>query len=150
MGNLKDIFMMNLTVGTKEQALTAMCSMLINTGYVTADFMEEILKREQGFPTGLPVQLYGVAVPHVDSKHVIESQVVFAALKKPVVFQQMGNNQQNIDVSFIFMLAFRDPTEHLQHLQKLFLCLQDTAFMQKLNQIKNKSHLLQLINNIET
>lgn len=148
--NLNDILMMDLTVDTKEQALSAMSSMLINTGYVTPNYMEAILKREQSFPTGLPVQPYGVAVPHADSKHVIESQVVFAALRRPVVFQQMGNDQQDIDVSFIFMLAFRDPTEHLQHVQKLFLCLQDTTFMQQLNQIKKKSHLLQLINNIET
>jgi len=60
------------------------------TGYVSEEFAEDVWEREKIFPTGLPTQPFGVAIPHADPDHVKQSAVCLGILNSPVFFNQMG------------------------------------------------------------
>lgn len=72
-------------------------------------FAENVLKREEVFPTGLLINDVGIAIPHTDAEHVNDSQIAFMSLKTPVTFYEMGTADKEISVSLIFMLALKEP-----------------------------------------
>lgn len=87
-------------------------------------FAENVLKREEVFPTGLLINDVGIAIPHTDAEHVNDSQIAFMSLKKPVTFYEMGTADKEISVSLIFMLALKEPHAQLEMLQKLITMFQ--------------------------
>jgi PTS system galactitol-specific IIA component len=131
-------------VSTKEEALITMAQSLVKQKFVREHYVEQILGRERNYPTGLPVSPYGVAIPHVETEHVLQSQIVFAPLKRPVVFQQM-DGRGHVNVSFIFMLAMKDANHHLTLLGNLITKLQNDHYVQALRQVKGVYQLIEWI-----
>lgn len=116
-----------LSADTAEEVIQKMSDVLWIEGITKEGFGDAILKREKEFPTGLPTNPIGVAIPHTDSCYVKTSQVAFASLEKPVNFRIMGDNQGSvIPVSVVFMLALQNPKDQIDMLQKLVLSLQDS------------------------
>ncbi len=109
---------------SREQALESIADLLVEKQLVGTCFKKNILEREVTFPTGLPTVPYGVAIPHTDADYVTTQQIGFASLKKPIEFQMMGNSNEKVEVSLIFMLAIKNADEHLGMLQKLIEIIQ--------------------------
>ena len=77
---------MNQSFTTKEEALQKLSEELRKKQCVTDDFYQNIIRREEIFPTGLAINGMGVAIPHTDSQYVNESQVAFMSLKTFTVY----------------------------------------------------------------
>lgn len=133
----KELMMIGVEFGTKEEALKAMGTRLYEKGCVTDDFIENILDREEDFPTGLPTVPYAIAIPHTDTDKVIESKIALATLKTPVSFSAMGNSSSQIDVKIIFMLALNTPEKQLKTLQNLIEMVQNEQVVKKLGFVQN-------------
>ena len=58
-----------------QDAIRQLTDALLLTGHVEAGFAEDVWKREQTFPTGLPTEPLAVAIPHADPDHVNASAV---------------------------------------------------------------------------
>ncbi|HLS10481.1 PTS sugar transporter subunit IIA [Lentibacillus sp.] len=141
-----EIEVLKLNVSTDKEALKYMGDFLVFQGIAEKTFPEKVMEREMELPTGLPVQPYGVAIPHTDPEYVIQRQLLVAPLKHPVVFAQMGDRDQHVKVSFVFMLAIPDSGEHLSLMRDLFNCFEDDQFNQALaNWDGKKSSLKRLI-----
>lgn len=67
-------------------------------------YIQAIQEREVHYPTGLPAAEIGVAIPRTDAVHVNRAAVSVGILKKPVLFQMMGNPSQIIETEIVFML----------------------------------------------
>src|SRR5574342_659735 len=86
-----------------QEAIQKLAAALVHTGHVTPEFTDDVWKREQTYPTGLPTQPMAVAIPHADPEHVEQSAVCIGILKSPVGFTQMGTDGSAIlDVRLIF------------------------------------------------
>jgi PTS system galactitol-specific IIA component len=48
--------LVNLEVKDSREAIDKITGVLVNTGHVSPEFAEDVWKREQTFPTGLPTQ----------------------------------------------------------------------------------------------
>ncbi len=140
-----NLIFINLEVETKEEALGILGSQLHISGYVKEKFPESVLEREEKFPTGLHFVPYGVAIPHTDGDKVIQSQLAFASLKKPVPFMEMGNVYKNVEVSLIFMLALTTPKDQPILLQKLMEMLQDKVTMNKLVLLEETGKIMAIL-----
>ncbi|MBP3041770.1 PTS sugar transporter subunit IIA [Bacillaceae bacterium Marseille-Q3522] len=128
----------HLTADTDQEVIWKMANILEENGITKKGFDEAISKREKDFPTGLPTDPIGVAIPHTDSCYVHTSQVAFASLKKPVNFRIMGESDGSVvPVSVVFMLALKNPEDQIEMLQKLVLALQDTSIINKLSVCSN-------------
>lgn len=141
----EELAIIELEADSKEQVLQQLGSRLIRQGYVKEGFIESILQREVAYPTGLPTEPYGVAIPHTDGDMVNRSTVAFASLKKPVPFLMMGTDDKLVDVKLIFMLALKSPDDQLEMLQKLMGLIQDTDMVSKLVRIKSVEALNELV-----
>jgi PTS system galactitol-specific IIA component len=141
----KNLVMIDLEASSKEQVLEKLGNQLMENGYVKDGFVESILQREKAFPTGLPTEPFGVAIPHTDGDMVNVSKIAFASLKNPVKFFAMGRSDEMVDVKLIFMLALKTPEDQLDMLQKLVSMFQNPEIVEKMADSKDADALNQLV-----
>lgn len=141
----KKIALFQSEVKSQKEALSIIATCLYQKGLVKDSFAENVLKREEVFPTGLLINDVGIAIPHTDAEHVNDSQIAFMSLKKPVTFYEMGTADKEISVSLIFMLALKEPHAQLEMLQKLITMFQKKEVVQKLQAVNNTEEYYQII-----
>lgn len=129
-----------------EEILRQLATMLYQAGYVAESFIDAIISREAIFPTGLPTEGYGVAIPHTDPHHVKEAMIAIATLEKPVNFKIMGNPDEEIEVTIVFMLAMRDSSSQLQLLSNLMSVIQDIGLLKRIYASESEEELLAILN----
>lgn len=132
---------LGLTAASTEAAIREMGDALCAAGYVKDSFVDAVLDREKTYPTGLPFERTGIALPHTDVDHVIKPIIAVAVLEKPIKFQNMGDAAQSVDVEMIVMLAMKNSEFQLALLSRLIETLQDVAFVDSVLQAKTKEEL---------
>ncbi|WP_317314245.1 PTS sugar transporter subunit IIA [Absicoccus porci] len=147
----KDLCLFNLKVNTQKQLFEEMDKMLLDNGCVKDTFLDGITQREAKYPTGILFEGTGFAIPHTDSKHVIQSQICFASLNKPILFHDMTDMKKTISVELVFMLAMSQPHEQVETLQNLMMLFQDKKSVQELKKCKSIEKFNEILNymNIE-
>lgn len=99
---------------------------LLRDGYVEPTFKDAIINREKQYPTGLVTDVYGVAVPHIDTVHVKRNAVFVATLREPVTFHEMGGEKDDtVAVECLFMLLLSGDGEILKLLAGFMKVLQN-------------------------
>lgn len=137
------IVLVDLEVKTKEEALIAVSDELLKKDLVTEDFLKNLLLREEKYPTGLSLSSnYNVAIPHTDAGYVKRNQIALVRLKTPVIFEQMADKEKKVPVSFIVVLALKEPHKQLTHLQDLMMLFSDNEKMTVLSNLTNKEKIL--------
>lgn len=111
-------------------------------------YLPAVLNREEEYPTGLPTNGVGVAIPHADTKHVLKPGIAVATLKDPVKFNVMGNPEQEIDVKLLFMLAIKEPEVQVNILKKLVSIFQAKELLIKLISINCEKELVDILNSL--
>ncbi|MEO1772190.1 PTS sugar transporter subunit IIA [Candidatus Enterococcus ferrettii] len=130
----------------KEQLLEKIGCRLFKNGYVKSSFIPAIKEREAAFPTGLNTTTYGIAIPHTDSKHVIEATIAIGVVRTPVIFQEMGAEDVEVPVRLVFMLAIKEPNKQLETLQAVISLIENEEKMKALVQAEDEAAVLQLLN----
>lgn len=92
-----DLIFTQLDVNCKEECIKVMCERLVKKGYVTRNYVDTVLEREQVIATAIG---NNVAIPHGEQNEIHEAKVVIATLAKPVVW---GNEM----VDVVFLLAVK-------------------------------------------
>ncbi len=119
-------------VSSRDDLFALMARRLQECGRTRESFLQGLVDREKNYPTGLPVN-GGVAIPHTDAEHVISDAISIATLATPVGFREMaGVDDTEIPVDVVFMLALSGSGDHLEVLQKIIQCIQDSGFMASL------------------
>lgn len=131
---LENIFV-DIEVKDFETVIPLLVKPLIVNQDVLEDFPNQVIERERIFPTGLPTEPYGVAIPHTNAEFVINNKVTIATLKNPIQMEVMGGMDEDaIDVTIIFLLALGQSNKQLNILQKLMSILNQEDI---LTRIKN-------------
>lgn len=86
---------------------------------VSEEYGAQTWARECSHPTGLPTKPFCIAFPHADSEGVKKSALAVAVLCQPVLFQNMADPDEGLDVRIVFMLANHSPEEQIQTLRNL-------------------------------
>lgn len=122
----------DLDISSQKELFETLGQQLINDNIVKEGFIEGLLKREKEFPTGLPV-VPGVAIPHTNGSLVNEDRLVFATLKDPIKFNEMGAGEEDlVDVQVVILIAIANGKNHLETLQKLIASIQKDGFIKGL------------------
>ncbi|MCR5393703.1 MAG: PTS system IIA component, Gat family [Atopobium sp.] len=135
----------NLTATSQDELFSKMAQPLVLAGKVHDDFAQHVMNREKAFPTGLPFENFGVAIPHTDPEHVIKPAVAVATLAEPVEFRVMGDPDQTVSVTLVFMLALNDGHAHLEFLQKVIKLAQDADSVEKMFSARDDRSLFELV-----
>lgn len=129
----------------KEVAMRKLAKLFFENGFTKESYMDAILAREEIFPTGLPTETFGVAIPHTDAVHVIRPGIAIGVLKNPIKFGMMGYPEETVDAKIMFMLAIQDPEMQIQLLQDLIELFSDTKLMTELVEAGDPVQLVRLV-----
>jgi PTS system galactitol-specific IIA component len=112
-------------------------------GYVNDGFVEATLAREAEMPTGLPLGTdYNAAIPHVDIEYVHQSALALATLKEPVIFYNMVDQQDEVPVSIVIMLALDQPKSQIEMLQSVAALLQQPDLIESIMKASTQQEIL--------
>ena len=136
----------HLTAKNAEEVVTALGKLLESAGYVKDTFVQAALTREQSMPTGLPLMGdANAAIPHTDIEHVLKSGVALATLTEPVIFQNMANPKNTVEVKIVFLLALDQPKAQVEMLQEIAGVLQNPDLIDKLIEANKPEEIVQIL-----
>ncbi|GEM_PF-453449 len=98
----RSVVIANLKANNAEKAISTLAEALFRKGAVKNGFIDSVIKREEEFPTGLNTPI-PIALPHTEIKYSKREAFAIATLKKPVIFKEMGNPRNKINVRIILM-----------------------------------------------
>lgn len=138
--------LVNLEANDAHEAIYKLAAALVESGRVMPEFAEDVWRREQTFPTGLPTQPLAVAIPHTDPEHVNQSAVCIGTLLFPVRFAQMGTDGSTfLDVRIMFLLAIKQREKQVEMIQQLITLIQEGSLLQDLVKVKDSAEAMALI-----
>lgn len=141
----EELIVMDMKAKDSNEAIGKLAQVLYKNAFVKESYIKAVQDREKTFPTGLPTEGVGVAIPHTDSIHVSRAAISVGILKNPVKFNMMGYSKGDVDVEIIFMLAIKDPTEQPQVLENLINLIQDHRTLLQIKKSKSRSEIIGLI-----
>ena len=121
---LAECVQLDISAADWQDAIEKACVPLIHGGFVKDGYPADVIAREKQWATGLPTMPVGVAIPHaLNPDNVIDAQIV--------KFAQSGGTEEDedIDVRLVFVLALKDPKKQLHLLQKLMVAISDEAML---------------------
>lgn len=129
-----------------EDVLSALGDLLLEAGYVKESFVQAALTREQSMPTGLPLGgTTNAAIPHTDVEHVVKPGVAMATLTEPVIFHNMANPEETVDVKLVFLLALDQPKAQIEMLQEIAGVLQSPDLIETLMKAQTPDEVIQAL-----
>ncbi|WP_138336750.1 MULTISPECIES: PTS sugar transporter subunit IIA [Streptococcus] len=134
-----------VNVDNQEELFRFMSDSLYDSGCVKDSFYDGIVSRESEYPTGIQIGNVGFAIPHTDSKHVLESQICFVSLKKPILFADMTDINNKFPVNLVFMLSMKEPGDQIKTLQKLMEIFANEEVISFLLETDNKDEILNIL-----
>lgn len=140
----------NMDAASTADIYKTMGGELIRQGYAKDSYIEALNTREAEYPTGLDIDGIGVAIPHTDISHTNKTAIAVATLKNPVVFHEMGGDDEDtVNVSIVFMLCVSDPGGHMDVLQRVITIIQDKDVMEQIRKAGNKDEIISIIRDKE-
>lgn len=138
---------------TKEEVLQEVGDYLYGEGLVKESFSEAIIEREGDYPTGIDLApiaegLPNVAIPHTDTEHCDSKAIVFVKLKKAVTFNNMIKPEEELPVSYLFMIVNDQKTNQTNVLSELMGFMTNEDNMHELDALDSKEEIYEfLVNN---
>ncbi len=108
-----------LEAANSDQVIQTLAEALNKAGMVDVNYGQATISREEEHPTGLPTLPYPIAFPHADGDGVHHSSLAIASLKDPVIFKNMADPDEDLQVELVIMLANKSPEEQIDTLRKL-------------------------------
>jgi PTS system galactitol-specific IIA component len=130
---------------SRDDSLRELSGRLQLSGYVKESYPQAVIEREKVFPTGLPTQPVGIAIPHTDAEHVYRSALSVGILCEPVAFEEMGNPGSTVEVHIISMLAIADPQAVMTVLRKLAGVFQNRTLLADLKAARDEQTVADLL-----
>jgi PTS system galactitol-specific IIA component len=121
-------------------------SRLNEMDFVKLSFGAALTEREIKFPTGIQTEFDGIAIPHTDAIHVIAPCISFVRLRTPMMFRHMGMEEVEVQVRYVFILAVKNPEDHVNVLGRLVELFTNHAFMEKISETKYSKDAATLLN----
>ncbi|GAB4471338.1 MAG: PTS sugar transporter subunit IIA [Anaerolineae bacterium] len=142
--------LLQLEAADSSEVIQRLGGILHRLGYVKDGFVEATLGRESTMPTGLPLGgSVNAAIPHVDLEYVERPALALATLKKPVVFRNMVDVDDEVPVRLVIMLALDQPKSQIAMLQQIAAILQSPEVVDRLMAAKTKQDIFGILKEVE-
>jgi len=144
----QDLILTNLECSSKHDFLEKVSVFLHEKGYVTENFKEALIRREEKYPTGLRTEPYHVAIPHTDPENIRRPFIAMVRPKQQIEFTEMGTDDQTLDVQLIFVLGLKKAESQTALLQRLIDMFMNKEVMDRLLVETEKTHILSILESI--
>lgn len=140
----KDLILLDVDVRNSDEFFETMDSILLDKGFVNKGFLKAIKCREAKYPTALPTEPYGIAIPHTDPEYIEKPFIAVARLKESAEWKLMASEDDG-QVKVVFLLGFKHNDYHIQLLQNLMDLFMKDGFRDELLKVENKEDCLHLV-----
>ena len=141
----KDLIWLDADFHTKEELFKAVGKKFGELGYVKNSFSDALAERGKNFPTGLATEPFQVAIPHTDPEHVIKEAVSCIRLKNPLKFKDVGDDENDINAEFVFVLCIMEPEKQIDVLKALVEALSNEKIMNGIKAAKTPEEVYSLL-----
>lgn len=142
----EELVFRNVQAKTDSEVLAFLASEMYKKNYVKEEYIQAIQEREKEYPTGLPSTPPGIAIPHANYEMVNKTTLAIATLKDPVLFHNMENNNEQLPIQIVIMMAIGgEPHGQVEMLQKIVGIIQDEPLRQEMIRAGNDTELLELL-----
>jgi galactitol PTS system EIIA component len=145
-----NLIRMDCEAETKEDVIQALVNLLVQYDIVENEYYNDVIEREKEFPTGLPTNKVKVAIPHANPKHILQSGMAIAVLKKPVMFHNLEKPEELLPVSLVFLLANKENSEQIKGLEMLMNCFSEDEVLEKIANSKKADEVIEAIRSVYT
>jgi PTS system galactitol-specific IIA component len=147
----KEFVLINHESKTFEQTIHDICQPLIQDQAIKNEYFDAVIKRESEWPTGLPTEPFGVAIPHADGENlVLKPSLAIAILKEPIDVDEAGSEaDRKVKAQIIFLIAMKSVEGQLNILKKLNLIFLQKDYLEKIRYSKSSQEVIDILRNIE-
>lgn len=138
----ENLILVNHIFKKKEDAIKAGCALLEKFNYVTKDFYNVLIERENIVPTTIGK---GIAMPHGFKKGVLKSGVAIIKLKNPLEW----NEKDKVDLIFIFAINLDNRKEVMTLFQNFYRLVSEDGNLINIKNSTTSAELLEYIKNAE-
>lgn len=142
-----DLVELGITATKKEDVIKILADKMLAMGLVKDGYYENVVAREEDFPTGLPTVI-PVALCHTEAKYVNQSAMAVGTLVQPVAFHEMGTPERDIMAEIIFLLALKDPKDQITYLKKMVTVFKSRETLEAIRDATDKKALIALLKEI--
>lgn len=138
----EDMVYFDVEAKTWQDVVRILAGHAIEHGYAVEGYAEDVIAREELYPTGLPTAVMKVAIPHaMVQDHVKEAAIVVGKLARPVNFKEMGDGENDVPVEMVCLLVAKGDKHYLAVLQQLISVFAIPAFMTELKAVDDPAML---------
>ncbi|MEQ8155520.1 MAG: BglG family transcription antiterminator [Clostridiaceae bacterium] len=137
----KDLIFVKERAASKNEIITNLSRMLINKGFVSEEFTDSVIERENLTSTAIS---NGVALPHGGEAFVKHSCIVIASLENPL---DWGGAE--IDIIFLLALKLEDRNYIRRFFSYFYSVLDDDNMLNKIRESTSSGEVLDLISDFK-
>lgn len=141
----EDDIYLDLDFKNQEELFTYMNKIYLEKGYVHETYLDAVLSREKEYPTGICFEKYNIAIPHTDTEHIKEENIIFIRIKDDIEFLEMTTNEK-IKTRLVLMLLVKNADHQISYLVKLMELLGDYENYKILIKEKDKKEIKKIFN----
>ncbi len=141
----EDLVLLGVEGETRDEVLYHIAKVIMEKGIAKETFYDALIERENSYPTGLPIGEINVAIPHTYPEHINEVAITIAVPKKPVMFYNMGDKDEEILVSVILCLTMRKMDDNVKLLPSLMGFFADEENLRALLACKTPAEVIALV-----
>ena len=142
----EDLVSVHLEAQTAAEVISRLSNILIDQGYVKQSYTAAAIAREESCPTGLPTPGLGTAIPHADVEHTLKPGIAVGTLEKPVKFGKLGDPDNEIDISIVFLLSVTQPSAQVYLLQSLIEIYKNENLLRNLQAETDPKKIVDMVN----
>jgi PTS system galactitol-specific IIA component len=132
--------------GSARQVIDALAAPLVEDRQVGASYADDVWRREQEYPTGLPTSPVPSALPHGDPDAIRESAIAVGILSSPVPFGQMGTDgTTTVQARVIVLLAIREREHQVKVIQQVAELLQNEDLLSRLAKVTSPAEAFSVL-----
>lgn len=130
---------------SKEEVLYELVNKLEKQRFVNDKYYHSVIKREKEYPTAISFPDMNVALSHASSENVMKSAIAIGKCTSPIIFQSMEREDEVIPVETVFVLALKNPDEHLYMLERLMGMFGDKSWCRDFMAADNQEEVYRLV-----
>ncbi len=144
-GILENNIIIGLDAKDRNDAIMQVIEKLEANGHIKKAYYDDVIAREEAYPTGLPTDGVSIAIPHASSEAIMDSTIGVAILNKPVQFKNMADDSEILDVEIIFLIANAEVSEQTKILQNLMVKFSEEEELIALRGAKSVEEVMTII-----
>ena len=142
-----NIIFLNQEFASREEMFKFISNELLKNNYVTEQYLEKVIQRENNHPTGFKLKTLNVAMPHVDCEFVKKNGMFIVTSKKGIIFKN-AETDEDLFINIVFGLLLKESDTHLTFLMKLASSFGNDSILQKIVESNNKIEIKNILKDI--